>query len=250
MPHSDPTPPSAPPSAPPPGGNRDTLLQVLAPLTGRRVADIGCGDGTWTRFLAQEGARAIGLEPNAAVLACARATTPAGDESYMEAGAEALPLPDASQDAVLFFNSLHHVPPDLMAAALAEAARVIRPDGPLVAFEPVARGANYDLNRIVDDEAEVRDLAHRALHAATHDGDVLSLEREFEYITHSRKRDFETWRDWQVAIGPDRVARFAAAEAAMRTHFEAITARCPRDADGMVLLDQPMRVTILRRGAP
>ena len=36
------------------------------------------------------------------------------------------PVPDASFDVVIFFNSLHHVPAESMDAALLEAARVLR----------------------------------------------------------------------------------------------------------------------------
>ena len=39
-------------------------------------------------------------------------------------------------DGVFFFRSLHHVPIDAMEAALAEAARVLKPDGFLCVMEP------------------------------------------------------------------------------------------------------------------
>ncbi|MBB4265257.1 class I SAM-dependent methyltransferase [Roseospira visakhapatnamensis] len=227
-------------------GNRDTLRETLGAVRGRLVADIGCGDGTWTRFLTREGARVVGLDPNPAQMARARAADRAGDETYMAAGAEALPLADASRDIALFFNSLHHVPPEAMATALTEAARVTRPGGLVVAFEPVARGSNYELNKPVDDEDEWRTLAWRRLHAAA-EGGGLSLAREFEYITLSRKTGFDAWRDWHAAISLDRAASFAADPEGLRAHFDRIVADRPRDAEGFPLLDQPMRVTVLRR---
>jgi ubiquinone/menaquinone biosynthesis C-methylase UbiE len=230
-------------------GSRTTLIETLAALEGRVIADIGCGDGTWVRFLTEAGAHVVGFDPNPRQLEKARATPPVADERYVQAGAEALPLDDASQDVALFFNSLHHVPADLMAPALIEAARVTRPGGRVVAFEPVARGANYDLGKPVDDEFEVRALAHRRLHEAANAPDVpLMLEQEFEYVTISKKRDFETWRDQQIRISPVRAAKFEADEAGLRAHFDAVLAGLPRDGDGAVLLDQPMRATILRRG--
>lgn len=229
-------------------GSRAMLLETLAPLDGLVIADIGCGDGTWVRFLTEAGARVIGFDPNPRQLDKAAATPPVGDERYVPAGAEALPLDDASQDIALFFNSLHHVPPDLMAPALAEAARITRPGGRVIAFEPVARGANYALGKPVDDEFEVRALAHQRLHEAAADPNgALTLEREFEYITISKKRDFETWRDQQIRISPVRAAKFDADETGLRAHFEAVLAGLPRDEDGATLLDQPMRATILRR---
>jgi len=228
-------------------GSRATLLETLPPLAGLRLADIGCGDGTWTRFLTEAGARVIGLDPNPVQLDKARASEPVGAETYVEAGAEALPLDDASQDIALFFNSLHHVPVDLMSAAVAEAVRVTRPGGLVVAFEPVARGANYRLNRPVDDEFEVRARAHQTLHEAAAGTLPIRLEHEFEYVTISRKLDFESWRDQQVRISPARAATFEADPDGMRRHFEAVLSDRPRDEDGAALLDQPMRATVLTR---
>jgi len=229
-------------------GSRAMLIETLAPLNGLHVVDIGCGDGTWTRFLAEAGAHVVGFDPNPRQLDRAVATPRVADERFASAGAEALPLEDASQDVALLFNSLHHVPPDLMAAAVAEAARVTRPGGRVVAFEPVARGANYDLGKPVDDEGEVRALAHQRLHeAAKADSVPLTLDREFEYVTISKKRDFETWRDQQIRISPARAAKFEADEASLRAHFERVLAGLPRDDEGAILLDQPMRATLLRR---
>lgn len=229
-------------------GSRSTLLETLPTPAGLCIVDIGCGDGTWTRFLTEAGARVVGIEPNPAQLEKARATTPAGAESYVEAGAESLPLADASQEIALFFNSLHHVPPMLMAPAIVEAARVTRPGGRIVAFEPVARGANYRLNKPVDDEFEVRALAHKALHEAAGGGvPGLSLEHEFEYLTLSRKDDFDAWREYQVRISSTRAARFEADPDGLRRHFDSVLADCPRDETGAALLDQPMRATVLAK---
>ncbi len=228
-------------------GSRATLLETLPPLANLRLADIGCGDGTWTRFLTGAGALVTGLDPNPVQLAKARAAESVGGESYVEAGAEALPLADASHQIALFFNSLHHVPVALMAAAVAEAVRITRPGGAVVAFEPVARGANYRLNKPVDDEFEVRARAHQALHDAAAGPLPVRLDREFEYVTISRKLDFESWRDQQVRISPTRAAIFEADPDGLRRHFGAVLADKPRDEEGAALLDQPMRATVLTR---
>jgi len=228
-------------------GSRSMLLETLAPLAGLQVADIGCGDGTWTRLLSEAGARVVGLDPNDRQLEAARCAPPVAGETYVKAGAEALPLADASQDVALFFNALHHVPADLMAAALAEAARVTRAGGMVVAFEPVARGTNFALNQPVDDETEIRTLAHRRLHEAADGHLPLALDREFEYVTVSKKRDYAAWKEGQVRISPSRAARFAADEAGLRAHFDRMLADLPRDDGGNALLDQPMRATVLRR---
>lgn len=230
-------------------GSRAVLMETLSPLLGKTIADIGCGDGTWTRFLAGGGAHVVGIDPNGAQIERARSFAPVADERFIQAGAEALPLPDASQDIALFFNSLHHVPVDLMAAAIREAARITHSGGWVVAFEPVASGHNYRLNRPIDDEAVVREKALACLHAAAEGAEPLTLAQEFMYVTVSKKTDFASWRDQQVRISPARAARFAADEDALRTHFEDVLAPLPRDGEGAALLDQPMRTTILHRTA-
>lgn len=58
---------------------------------------------------------------------------------------ERLPFAGGTFDLVLFFNSLPHVPPGAQAAALAEAARVLRTGGDLVVVEPPAGGPGFDL---------------------------------------------------------------------------------------------------------
>jgi ubiquinone/menaquinone biosynthesis C-methylase UbiE len=103
---------------PPVRSARDVLDETL-PAGAPVVVDVGCGDGALVRHLARRGARAIGVEPGAQPLARARASEPVGGERYEEGGADALPLEDASADVVVFANSLHHVPGELLDAALA-----------------------------------------------------------------------------------------------------------------------------------
>ena len=114
---------------------------------------------------AAAGATAIGVETGAEPLARARAHEPVSDERYVEGVGQALPLEDASADAVLFVQSLHHVPEDAMDAALAEAARVARPGGGVVVLEPLAEGPFFALVAMVDDETRVRALAQEAVAA-------------------------------------------------------------------------------------
>ena len=130
----------------------DVLDEVIAPA-GRTIVDVGCGDGALVRALANQGARMIGVEISAGQLEGARAHPPVADERYVEGTGQALPLADDSADAVVFLQSLHHVPEEHMDAALAEAARV----APLVYVqEPLAQGPFFDLVALVDDETRVR----------------------------------------------------------------------------------------------
>ena len=108
--------------------NTDVIVETLA-LEGKRVIDVGCGDGGLVRRLTRLGAHVLGVECSPRQLAKARAVAPAGDETIVEGVGQALPADDDSADVVIFFNSLHHIPIEHLAKAMAEAARVLKPDG-------------------------------------------------------------------------------------------------------------------------
>jgi ubiquinone/menaquinone biosynthesis C-methylase UbiE len=93
------------------------------------VLDVGCGTG---RLLEKAGglwptARLLGVDPAPGMIEVARRRIP--QATIEVAGAEALPLPDASVDLVLTCVSLHHWKD--RGQGLREAARVLRPGGQL-----------------------------------------------------------------------------------------------------------------------
>lgn len=145
----------------------DALTRCAGGLAGLRLLDIGTGSGALVRWLRREGVAAFGLEPDAGLLRAAVADPkrPAPAGLWIAGTAERLPFRARSLDAVLFFNSLHHIVPDRQVAALAEAARCLRPAGVLVVIEPVAAGSFFELLAPLDDETAVRAAAQAALAA-------------------------------------------------------------------------------------
>jgi SAM-dependent methyltransferase len=219
---------------------RDVLADALpdgAPV----VVDVGCGDGALVRWLARRGARAIGVEVAPEPLARARARDPVAGERYEQAGAHELPVADGAADAVLFMNSLHHVPGELLDAALGEAARVLRPGGVVYVQEPLPEGPYFELLRPVDDETAVRAAAHAAIGRAG--GNGLEHEQEIRFDTDVVHPDFASFRDRVVLAGADRAGAFAEIEPELRERFET---SAERTADGF-RFRQPMRVDVLRR---
>lgn len=99
---------------------------ALEPAPGPRVLDLGAGTGKLTGTLVALGADVIAVEPDPAMLAELRRALPA--VRALPGSAEAIPLPDASVDAVLAGNALHWFD---MAVAGPEMARVLAPGGTL-----------------------------------------------------------------------------------------------------------------------
>ena len=96
-------------------------------LVARRVLEVGCGTGTLVAALAERGARVWGIDAEPEMLEIARQRVPAG-VGLKQGRAEALPFKDGWFDRVVMRVSLHLFD---RPAAIAEARRVLGPDGRL-----------------------------------------------------------------------------------------------------------------------
>jgi SAM-dependent methyltransferase len=102
------------------------LLDALPLGADAEVLDVGAGTGKLTRVLAQRYRRVIAVEPLDGMRAILERVVPTA-KSYA-GSAEAIPLPDASVDAVFAGQAFHWFAND---RAIAEFARVLRPGGVL-----------------------------------------------------------------------------------------------------------------------
>ncbi|WP_432018100.1 class I SAM-dependent methyltransferase [Streptomyces sp. 1222.5] len=105
---------------------RAAVRWALEPAPGPRVLDLGAGTGKLTATLVVLGAEVIAVEPDTGMRTELRRSLPG--VRALPGSAEAIPLPDASVDAVLAGNAMHWFD---MATAGPEIARVLAPDGVL-----------------------------------------------------------------------------------------------------------------------
>lgn len=130
-------------------------LNVRLPVAGLRILDIGCGSGGFMKQLLKGGADAHGFE--VAQETVERAVAAGIDRDRIALGdGTTLPFPDAHFDCATFVFSFHHVPADMQRTMLAEAARILRPGGTLVAIEPLPAGAMSEVISPIEDETAVR----------------------------------------------------------------------------------------------
>jgi len=111
------------------GGLRDEVLAAALPREWVAV-DIGCGDGYLTERLAERFRKVIAVDHSPERLQAARERVAAASVEFHLGEVDALPVADASADAVFLSMVLHHVPE--IGTALAEAFRVLRPGGRIV----------------------------------------------------------------------------------------------------------------------
>jgi len=86
------------------------LPDLLPDLAGKRVLDLGCGDGWFCRYAADAGARTvIGVDPSVRMLTLARERTNNGRISYVNAFVEDFAFAEASADVVVSILALHYI---------------------------------------------------------------------------------------------------------------------------------------------
>ncbi len=147
-------------------------VERLADLRGKRVLEIGCGDGRVTAHLAKTAGECAAIDPDAACIAKARSKIPGVD--FRVGSGERLEWESASFDVVLFTLSLHHQD---SVAALREAHAALRPGGRAVIVEPAADGEVEQFFHLFDDETEALRNALDAIESSD-----FILERR-EYIS-------------------------------------------------------------------
>ncbi len=220
--------------------NGEVLRETLD-LTGKKVIDIGCGDGALTRMMAKQGARVVGLEPSDTQLTKARSVPAINGAEYLQGSALDLPFEAGYFHIAIFFNSLHHIPKEGRFKALEEAVRVLKENGIVYICEPVAAGPHFELMLPVDDETVVRAHAYEQIKRCGEAG--LKEVEEITYEHRVIRASYEEFRDKITAPDPQRKAAFDALDSKLRQSFERLSVK----TDEGYTFAQPMRVNVLKK---
>jgi len=118
-----------------------------------RLLDIGCGTGRFLDFVKQTWPRlrTTGLDMSEAYLKHAQRHLKRWTRTGFVVGkAEAIPLPDNSQDAVTNIFLFHELPPKVRRITIRECARVLKPGGRLVILDSLQRGDRPDYGGLLE----------------------------------------------------------------------------------------------------
>ena len=167
------------------------------------VVDLAAGTGKLTRVLVRLGHRVTAVEPLPEMLAQLLEAVPG--VRAVEGRAEAMPLPDASADAVVAAQAYHWFDPP---AALPEIARVLRPGGRLgivwnlrdESVDWVAR-----LSELIDSGGDKeRDDADEIAESALYEQAEEAEWRWEQPLDRARLRDLVLSRSYCATLPPER----------------------------------------------
>jgi ubiquinone/menaquinone biosynthesis C-methylase UbiE len=137
---------------------RQVLPQLRELFAGRdqrklRLLDIGCGTGRFLDSVKQAWPRlpTLGLDMSEAYIRHAkRQLTRWAWMRFIVGKAEAMPVPDSSQDAVTSIFLVHELPPKIRRMVFSECARVLKPGGRLVLVDSLQRGDRPDYEGLLE----------------------------------------------------------------------------------------------------
>lgn len=178
-----------------------TVMTLVGDLPGKRLVDIGSGNGIASFAFAGAGARVFAVEPNLSTefgAGAVRALTNSLDVVVVAGTGEAIPLRSESVDVVYGRQVLHHAG-DLR-GFIAECARVLRRNGVFIATR----------EHVADDARQLRQfLCNHAVHQLAGGEHAYPLSTYLEAITAAGFAEPVTLGPWDSVINAFPTARNA-----------------------------------------
>ncbi len=177
------------------------IYEDLLPLEDAQILELGCGKADFSRTIAnaERSASITAMEVDTAQHAENIAGPQLENLSFALGGAEKIPAANENFDIVLMMKSLHHVPVELMAQAMHETRRVLKPGGLAYIVEPVFGGALNEILRIFHDEEQPRLAAFAAIKNAVAKGGMELVAEKFFFLT-VRVADFAAFEAQYINV--------------------------------------------------
>jgi SAM-dependent methyltransferase len=221
----------------------EEFLRWLAPPSGGRWADIGCGNGAFTELLFERcaPARVAGVDPSESQLAFARERLANRPAHFQLGDATALPFADTEFDAAVMALVIFFVPDPTR--GVAEMARVVNPGGSVSAYAWDILGGGFPYAALQEEMAalgmqplyppSVEAAKMQALRDLWAGAALVDIETR-EIAVQRSFDDFETF--WRIArTGPRIAPRLAAMPDDARQRLkERLRERMAPDANGRI----------------
>ena len=221
----------------------ETFLDWLAPRTGLRWLDVGCGNGAFTEMIIGRcaPASAHGIDPSEGQLAYARTRPAARVAQFSQGDAMALPFPDDTFDAAVMPLVIFFVPDP--AEGVAEMARVVRPGGIVTAYAWDMEGGGFPYGAL---QEEMRGLGVAVPTPPSPEASRIDAMRDLwagagldsvETREIDVRRTFNDFDDYWATVrgGPSVGSQLAAMAPETLASLEArMRARLPADAAGRI----------------
>lgn len=98
-------------------------------VKGKKVLEVGCGDGYGSAYLAKAAAEVTGMDYEKDVISRAKNKYSGKNLSFTDGDATRLQFADESFDAACSFQVIEHIPEDKLRQYLSEIRRVLKDDG-------------------------------------------------------------------------------------------------------------------------
>lgn len=221
----------------------ETFLDWLAPQTGLRWLDVGCGNGAFTEMIVERCAPASvhGIDPSDGQLAFARTRPAARVAQFRQGDAMALPFPDDTFDVAVMPLVIFFVPEP--SKGVAEMARVVAPGGIVAAYAWDMEGGGFPYQALHD---EMRELGVAVPTPPNPDASRMDALRDLwsgaglesvETREIDVRRTFADFEDYWTtvlggpSVGPQLAAMTPDELALLKSRMRALL---PSDADGRI----------------
>lgn len=106
-------------------------------VAGKRVLDIACGDGYGSDYLAQSAAHVTGVDISEEAVTYAKDRYKRSNLEYLVGSAAAIPIEGEHLfDVIVSYETIEHIPEEDQVRFLAEAKRLLTPEGVLIISTP------------------------------------------------------------------------------------------------------------------